>query len=57
VDGNGEWLTADGLFNFWQWISSNKIRNKLGFMEKRKTFVEGIEEYRLAYEAFVESKK
>jgi len=57
VDGQGEWLTADGLFNFWQWISCDKIRNKLGFKEKRKTFVDGIEEYRLAYEAFVESKK
>lgn len=56
VDGVAEWHTTDGLFNFSQWIGSDKIR-KLGFMEKRMPFVQGMSEYRMAYEAFVESKR
>jgi nucleoside-diphosphate-sugar epimerase len=39
------------LANFWQWVGSAKIRAITGWREKRQTFVEGIDEYRLAYEA------
>ena len=45
-------LTADvhSLANFWQWVGSDKLRELTGWKEKRATFVDSINEYRLAYE-------
>jgi nucleoside-diphosphate-sugar epimerase len=45
--------SAHGLANFWQWVGSDKLRALTGWSERRSTFVDGIEEYRLAYEATV----
>jgi nucleoside-diphosphate-sugar epimerase len=39
------------LANFWQWVGSAKLRELTGWTECRPTFVQGIDEYRLAYEA------
>lgn len=39
------------LSNFWQWVGSDKLRALTGWRERRVTFCEGIEQYRLAYEA------
>ncbi len=39
------------LFNYWQWVGSGKIRAMTGWHERRATFVEGIDQYRIAYEA------
>ena len=39
------------LFNYWQWVSSDKIRAATGWHERRATFADGIDQYRLAYEA------
>ncbi|WP_213990365.1 hypothetical protein [Sodalis sp. dw_96] len=43
--------SVHALANFWQWVSSDKLRALTGWRERKSTFVEGIEEYRLAYEA------
>jgi nucleoside-diphosphate-sugar epimerase len=43
--------SVHALANFWQWVGSDKIRDVTGWRERRQTFVEGIEEYRMAYEA------
>lgn len=45
--------SAHGLANFSQWVSSEKLRALTGWRERRPTFPEGVEEYRLAYEAAV----
>jgi nucleoside-diphosphate-sugar epimerase len=39
------------LFNFWQWVGSDKIRAATAWHERRATFANGIDQYRLAYEA------
>ena len=39
------------LFNYWQWVGSDKIRAATAWHERRATFVDGIEQYRLACEA------
>ncbi|MBY0383042.1 MAG: NAD(P)-dependent oxidoreductase [Xanthobacteraceae bacterium] len=39
------------LFNYWQWVGSEKIRAATGWHERRATFVDGIDQYRMAYEA------
>ncbi|CRG91817.1 hypothetical protein PISL3812_08871 [Talaromyces islandicus] len=44
------------LLQYTQWVSSAKIRRVTGWEEKRSLFVDGIEEYRLAYEAAVAAK-
>jgi nucleoside-diphosphate-sugar epimerase len=49
--GEVDYSTVHGLANFWQWVGSDKIRADIGWKEKRSTFITGIEEYRLAYEA------
>jgi nucleoside-diphosphate-sugar epimerase len=43
--------SVHALANFWQWVSSDKLRALTGWSERKSTFVKGIEEYRLAYEA------
>lgn len=43
--------STDGLTNFSQWVSSEKLRKITGWKEKRPTFTEGIQGYRMAYEA------
>lgn len=43
--------TVHGLANFWQWVGSDKIRQDVGWQETKTTFIDGINEYRLAYEA------
>ena len=43
--------SVHALANFWQWVSSDKLRALTGWGERKPTFVEGIGEYRLAYEA------
>jgi len=43
--------SVHALANFSQWVGSDKIRAITGWKEKRSTFIAGIEEYRLAYEA------
>jgi nucleoside-diphosphate-sugar epimerase len=48
--------SVHGLANFWQWVGSDKIRAVIGWKERRATFAEAIEEYRLAYEAIVPTK-
>jgi nucleoside-diphosphate-sugar epimerase len=47
---------AHSLANFWQWVGSARIRALTGWKEQRQTFVEGIDEYRLAYEARKQAK-
>lgn len=42
---------AHSLANFWQWVGSAKLRGLTGWRERRPTFVLGIKEYRLAYDA------
>ena len=49
--GDLSMLSVHALANFWQWVSSDKLRALTGWSERRSAFVEGIEEYRLAYEA------
>lgn len=46
----------EALLQYTQWVSSEKIRGVTGWREKRSLFVDGIEEYRLAYEAAVAAK-
>ena len=48
--------SVHALANFWQWVSSDKLRALTGWSERRPAFVEGIEEYRLAYEARVQAQ-
>jgi hypothetical protein len=43
--------SVHSLANSWQWVSSEKLRALTGERERKSTIVEGIEEYRLAYEA------
>ncbi|NUU66356.1 NAD(P)-dependent oxidoreductase [Enterobacteriaceae bacterium BIT-l23] len=43
--------SAHGLANFWQWVGSDKIRRVTGWQTRRPSFVQGLEQYRLAYEA------
>lgn len=50
-EGDVDMRTFHGLANFSQWVGSDKIRGVLGWKERRPTFVDGIEEYRIAYEA------
>ncbi len=49
-------LSVHALANFWQWVSSDKLRALTGWSERKSTFVEGIEEYRLAYEARMQAQ-
>ncbi len=39
------------LFNYWQWVGSDRIRAATAWHERRATFADGIEQYRIAYEA------
>lgn len=43
---------AQLLLNFSQWISSDAVRALTGWGEQRPSFVNGIDEYRMAYEAW-----
>lgn len=43
----------EALLQYTQWVSSEKIRSITGWKERRSLFIDGIEEYRLAYEAAV----
>lgn len=47
-------LSAYSLFNFSQWVDSTKLRVLTGWEEKRMSFIDGIEQYRMAYEASLE---
>jgi nucleoside-diphosphate-sugar epimerase len=40
-----------GLANFSQWVGSDKLREIVGWSERKPTFIDGLDEYRLAYEA------
>ncbi len=42
---------VNGLGNFWQWVASDRIRALLGWNPRHASFVDGIGEYRLAYES------
>lgn len=42
---------VEGVVQYSQWVSSEKLRNLTGWDEKRPYFAQGIEEYRLSYEA------
>jgi nucleoside-diphosphate-sugar epimerase len=44
------------LANFWQWVGSDRIRAVTGWETQRPTFVDGIGEYRIAYEARIQAK-
>ncbi|PWY93469.1 nucleoside-diphosphate-sugar epimerase [Aspergillus sclerotioniger CBS 115572] len=46
---------VDAILNYSQWVSSDKIRHLTGWTEKRAYFADGIEEYRLSYEAAMAS--
>ncbi|KAI9010639.1 nucleoside-diphosphate-sugar epimerase [Hyaloraphidium curvatum] len=48
---------VEGLFNFSQWVGSDKVRALTGWKERRPSFVDGIREYRLASEAFAAAKQ
>lgn len=48
--------TIHSLANFWQWVDSSKIRALTGWHERRIAFVDGIDIYRMAYEASVKAK-
>lgn len=39
------------LFEFPQWVGSDKIREAVAWQERRPTFVDGIDQYRIAFEA------
>lgn len=39
------------LFNYWQWVGSDKIRAATAWHERRATFANGIDQYRIAYDA------
>lgn len=39
------------LFNYWQWVGSDKIRAVTAWNERRAPFAKGIDQYRIAYEA------
>jgi len=47
---------AHSLTNFWQWVGSDKLRRLTGWRERKPSFAEGIEVYRLAYEATLEAR-
>ncbi len=44
-------LSVHGLANFWQWVGSDKLRSLTGWRERMPSFVDGMGQYRLAYEA------
>jgi len=46
----------DSIFDFTQWVESDKIRKLTGWRDRRPLFTEGIHAYRLAYEAAVKSE-
>jgi nucleoside-diphosphate-sugar epimerase len=50
-DHDGAIGDAARLFNFWQWVGSDKIRSATRWHEKRAAFVDGIDQYRAAFEA------
>jgi hypothetical protein len=43
--GHGD---VNWLFNVWQWVGSDKIRAATAWRERRATFANGIDQYRLA---------
>lgn len=43
--------SAHGLANFSQWVSSDELRALTGWRERKPTFAEGVQQYRIAYEA------
>jgi len=54
-EGDVDMSTVHSLANFSQWVGSDEIRAVLDWEARRSNFVDGIEEYRLAYEATVHS--
>ncbi|WP_426442147.1 NAD-dependent epimerase/dehydratase family protein [Bradyrhizobium genosp. P] len=50
-DHDGAAGDAARLFNFWQWVGSDKIRSATEWHEKRASFADGIDQYRAAFEA------
>ncbi|WP_428390465.1 hypothetical protein [Lichenicoccus sp.] len=47
--------SVHALANFWQWVSSDKLR--VNAMERTEiNFVNGIEEFRLAYEVTTQTE-
>lgn len=57
ADGPVPAQSAHSLANFSQWVSSERIRAVTGWAERKPTFVEGLPEFRLAYEAAMEVRK
>ncbi|RZK38161.1 MAG: NAD(P)-dependent oxidoreductase [Pedobacter sp.] len=49
-------LSVHSLANFSQWVNSSKIRKLTGWKEKRIPFTDGIEQYRMAYEALSQAR-
>lgn len=50
-EGEIPMTSVHGLANFWQWVGSDAVRSLTGWRERKPSFVAGIEDYRLAYEA------
>lgn len=48
--------SVHSLANFSQWVNSSKLRSLTGWCEKRIPFIGGIEQYRMAYEAYKKEK-
>jgi nucleoside-diphosphate-sugar epimerase len=48
--------SVHSLMNFSQWVGSDKLRASIEWSEKRRTFIEGLDQYRIAYEAHSNSK-
>lgn len=49
--GDVDFASVHGLANFWQWVGSDKLRDAIGWQARRPTFVDGLAQYRLAWEA------
>lgn len=49
--GDGEMGGIQSLVDFSQWVGSDHLRAVTGWRERRVPFVEGIDEYRMAYDA------
>ena len=51
ADGDNEPYAIKLLFNFPQWVSSDKLRKDTGWTDRKPLFSEGYQVYRTAYEA------
>jgi nucleoside-diphosphate-sugar epimerase len=62
IEGGVKYVKREGgpgprakLLGFSQWVGSEKLRRDTGWKDKRMLFSEGIKQYRIAYEAAVET--